>query len=397
MYVHWPTGVITVYKTDSFMAFAGGNVYNMDTNGFRLALKDAEDDPIGMPFPDTHRHNTTVLLGGIEYARILEILAPYTVTFDDTGGPWVCNLIGSNNNILDRANLTTVQIRSNNSAGLTQMQEIQYSSFENGVTVDVINGTSGTVYPSGTRRKPVNNLADAMVIANLYGFGTIYVIGDMVIDSGGNYSGMSFVGESKNKTTLTVSAESNVYKCEFYEAHVTGVLDGDSVLRDCLVDNLNYVSGFVERCVLAPGVIILGGSTTAHFLDCYSGVPGMGTPIIDMGGNGPPLALRNYNGGIELTNKSGNSSVSIDLNSGQVILSNTVTAGTVVVRGMGKLTNNSQGAIINRENLLDVPVLIIDTAEEVFNTQLGTSRPAGSFGEFLVKKVLTVAKFIGLK
>jgi hypothetical protein len=62
-------------------------------------------------------------LGGIEYARIIEILAPYTITFDDTGGAWVCNLIGSNNNILDKTNLTTVQVRSNNSAGLVQAPE----------------------------------------------------------------------------------------------------------------------------------------------------------------------------------------------------------------------------------------------------------------------------------
>jgi len=93
MLIDWATGVITVYKTDSFMTWAGGSIYDMDTNLFHLALKDKEDDVIGMHFPDTHRHNTKVLLGGVEYARIIEILPPYTITFDDTGGAWVCNLL----------------------------------------------------------------------------------------------------------------------------------------------------------------------------------------------------------------------------------------------------------------------------------------------------------------
>jgi len=36
-------------------------------------------------------------------------------------------------------------------------------------------------------------------------------------------------------------------------------------------------------------------------------------------------------------------------------------------------------------------------ADEILNSQIGTSRPTGSLGEFLAKKVLTIAKFIGLK
>ena len=36
-------------------------------------------------------------------------------------------------------------------------------------------------------------------------------------------------------------------------------------------------------------------------------------------------------------------------------------------------------------------------ANEILNSSIGTSRPVGSLGEFLVKKVLTVLKYIGLK
>lgn len=38
-----------------------------------------------------------------------------------------------------------------------------------------------------------------------------------------------------------------------------------------------------------------------------------------------------------------------------------------------------------------------EIADEILNSQISTSRPTGSLGEFLAKKVLTVAKFIGLR
>jgi hypothetical protein len=52
--------------------------------------------------------------------------------------------------------------------------------------------------------------------------------------------------------------------------------------------------------------------------------------------------MRNYNGGIKIINKTGAEAISIDLNSGQIVLSSTtVTNGTIVVRGVGKLIDES--------------------------------------------------------
>jgi hypothetical protein len=114
--INWGTRVITVYRTDAFMTDLGGNVYEMDTNAFRLALKDEEDSPDGMDAPDTHRHNTTVTVGGVTLAHVLEIINGYTITFDDD--QYAVNLKNTNNNIPDVTNVNQVSIRSFNSAGL---------------------------------------------------------------------------------------------------------------------------------------------------------------------------------------------------------------------------------------------------------------------------------------
>jgi hypothetical protein len=228
-----------------------------------------------------------------------------------------------------------------------QQAEIEYASFGGGVTLDVVNGGAGTDYPRGTLQQPVNNLTDAMTIATERGFNTIHVLGDLTIDTSGDYSGMIFIGESQSKTLLTISAGANVLNCEFYDAAIGGILDGNARLKNCLVNNLDYIHGFVESCVLSAGTIVLGGSEMAHFLNCWSGVPGTDTPIIDMGGSGQELSFRNYNGGIKIINKTGIESVSLDINSGHVILDSTVTNGDIVVRGVGHLTDNSVGTTVD--------------------------------------------------
>lgn len=63
----------------SFLTLISGTSYSLDTNAFHLALKDWEDSEDGVVMPQTHNHNTVVTLGGIQYARIIEMRAPYKI------------------------------------------------------------------------------------------------------------------------------------------------------------------------------------------------------------------------------------------------------------------------------------------------------------------------------
>jgi len=119
--VDWGTKVISIPQ--SYLTPKGGSVYEMDVDTFRLDLKSLETSEEGMIFPDTHKHNTEVVLGGITYARFIEIINGYTVTFED--GQYIVNLVGANNNILDVANLNQVSIRPSNSAGLITVATAQ--------------------------------------------------------------------------------------------------------------------------------------------------------------------------------------------------------------------------------------------------------------------------------
>lgn len=112
--VNWPTRVISVPQ--AYLTHITGNRYELDVDQFRLDLRSLEDDPEGMPFLRTHRHNTEVTLGGVVYARIVEIINNYTVTFED--GSYIVELVGANNNILECTNYNSVSVREKNSAGL---------------------------------------------------------------------------------------------------------------------------------------------------------------------------------------------------------------------------------------------------------------------------------------
>jgi hypothetical protein len=125
--VDWGTGVISIPRTDMLLVQSvPTEIRQLDIDAFRLELKDLEDFE-GMTYSDTHSHNTTVDVGGVSLARVVIILDPYTITFED--GLYQVNLVGANSNISDKTNLNQVGLRSANSAGLTFSQEILDQSF----------------------------------------------------------------------------------------------------------------------------------------------------------------------------------------------------------------------------------------------------------------------------
>lgn len=387
--VNWPTGEIYVPKSDlTLVQLNPIEIRELNINWFRLELKALEDDLEGIGFPKTHTHNTEVQLGGLTYARVVEILHPYTITFED--GPYAINLVGANSNIGDVINFNQVSVRSSNSGGLISNSAIEYSSFNGGVTVDVVNGKSGTVFPSGTPQQPVNNIPDAKLIATYRGFNKLYIIGDIILDDETNLTDMIIEGQNANLTAITVNPIAIVINCEFREAVITGTLDGGCIIRDSIIYDLRYVNGVIFNSMLNPGTIHLDGGAAGHFISCYSGVPGLSTPTIDLGESGQALAMRNYAGGIKLINKAGSDSVSVDMASGQVILDSTITNGDIVVRGVGQLFNYSNGATVYSDGLISKKTV----SSAILDTNITTYDSVGSVGAMLANTAYNGTVFI---
>jgi hypothetical protein len=145
VYIDWKNKIIFVPKVyTTLVQSVPSEIRSMDLNAFRLKLKDLEDDPEGMPFLDTHKHNTTVSLGGIELARVIEIINGYTVTFEDD--KYAVNLVGANSNVGDVVNVNQVSVRSSNSAGLVNnisTQEVSNAVWNANIADHNITGSFG--------------------------------------------------------------------------------------------------------------------------------------------------------------------------------------------------------------------------------------------------------------
>jgi hypothetical protein len=114
--INCATKVIYVPKTYLTEDPPASNLYELDVDQFRLELKDWEDSDIGMAMPDTHRHNTTVTLSGVIYARTFEIINGYTVEFEN--GTYSVKCVGANHNLGDVKVVNSVSLIIGNSAGM---------------------------------------------------------------------------------------------------------------------------------------------------------------------------------------------------------------------------------------------------------------------------------------
>jgi len=113
------TKVITIPQAD--LTFVSGNLYELDTNQFR---KDVFDLLASEPYiwmPDAFTHNGEVTVAGTTFARTLEFINGYSITFENN--TYSVRLAGSNNNIFDVENgilnpSGNVTVIGQNSAGL---------------------------------------------------------------------------------------------------------------------------------------------------------------------------------------------------------------------------------------------------------------------------------------
>jgi hypothetical protein len=355
-----PQYIINVPRLDMLDVTGGGptEIRQLNIDSFRRDLDDLMDDDIGIVFETTHVHTPPLTVAGVTLARVVEILDPYVVQFENL--TYNVNIVGGNSNISDKTVKNQVGVNTANSAGLQDPFALQFSAFANEVAIKANSGLTGTTFPLGTRSFPVNNLADALFIANERGLNTFRIIGNFTIATTDFSNGFTFKGDNPQTTTITINASSNVTNCEFSDATVQGTLDGSNIIRNCDLLDVAMFNGTIYECGLG-GTVTLGTGSVAEIIDCFSNVAGGGpglTPTIDCGGAaGTDLLMRDYHGGLTLANCSAAIVASIDISSGRIIFNSNITAGDFTVRGICAVTDNSTGAAVINDLTLTTEVL----------------------------------------
>ena len=118
MTINWATKEIFIPQSDQ--SFVSGTFYTYDTNAGRIAMNVLNASEDGMVFPDINSHNTEVTIVGAVYAKTIEIINGYNITFENIASS--VQLEGSNNNMWDIGggilNQNLVQVIPTNAAGL---------------------------------------------------------------------------------------------------------------------------------------------------------------------------------------------------------------------------------------------------------------------------------------
>ena len=345
--VNWSTDqVISINKVDMVLVQSTPvEVYQLNANTLFTALKDLEATQEGMPWTDTQRNNSPVTLGGITYARILEIIEPYTITFEDD--QYAVDVVGANTNILDRTNPNQVSVRSNNSAGLVGTRELQNLSFEDSrIWINTFTGQAGTTFPIGTPAAPVSNFADADQIETERNLPPRFSLFGTLSLTTGTLTFHDFLGAGADVSVISIGSGIDTTGLVVEQVTLSGDISGPISARNSRFGTITGFSGSLNGVSLGGNVTVDAANTNLVSLrDSHSSIPGTGRPILDVNGANCDVILDNYSGGIEIRNFNQGNSMTINASACSVRIHPSCTSGVIKIRGDFALENNASGNV----------------------------------------------------
>lgn len=227
------------------------------------------------------------------------------------------------------------------------------------VWLDTVDGTAGTTpFVHGVADLTTNTLANAITIATELNLRRLHLISGSSITLtsafpyhilGDNYTlalgGQDIAGAIFEK----FGPVSGIATGSGTPPVFNGGPIGNVTLPPCVILNAGFT-----------GTLTVGSAGDYLLADCHSQVAGSGTPVIDFGAIGSTnMSIRRWSGGLTLNNVAAGDTISVDAVSGGTA-SIDGTGGTVHVRGMIKVVDNSSGAVtivqtqaLNRETISD--------------------------------------------
>lgn len=221
------------------------------------------------------------------------------------------------------------------------------AAYMTGVWVDTVGGgaAGSVVGVNGLQTNPVDNITDALLLANALGIRSFKLRGPITLNAafpraiweavagGGTLDPAGFDVGGGIFIRVGLTGNVNVATGDIF-GFQTSLLGPVSGLTGVLVD-----PGLTGTITAGAGVLTIASGASI--------VPGVSTPIIDLNGVAS-LNLRNYSGGLDLRGSTApGQNSSVEIVAGQVILDASNTAGIIAVRGWPDLFNNSAGATVN--------------------------------------------------
>jgi hypothetical protein len=214
-------------------------------------------------------------------------------------------------------------------------------------------GTTGTTYPVGTAFQPVNNLSDAITIAQERNINELRIYGpiDFDVDLNDSYE----VRGGNIRDVIDIKGV-NLNGCTFRQCILKGSFNGDVAFDNCLIEDgfsgiTNGPVNIYAQHTGLQGKFYLPENSNITMVDSFSQIPGNASPEIFLG-NDISLNMRRYSGGLAFYDCDTGTTVTVEYTAGNCRLLSGNTAGEIEIRGIAKLTDQSSGTTIGTLGLL---------------------------------------------
>ena len=283
---------------------------------------------------------------------------------------------------------TQILLTSSSSATLQELSAIQFSSFENCVTINVTSPYSGTDFPVGTPATPVNNLVDAQAIAAARGFEIIRVVGDLTVGATESLSGYKVHGGGASinapRTTITLTAGCTTSNTFFYDAKIQGVQGGETIYVNCVIGNITNTHCQFDHCALIGPTQLyysVAGwllNHTTDLQDCHTSYTQF---VVDYNNSPMNQVYSNFTGKIKFTNITNADTVVVIRAAGaEITLDSTCTSGRIEIYGSAEIIDNSTGIVIERDGLTSMYTQTAAVPVAVWNVLTTGNSNASTFG-----------------
>jgi len=352
-YTFYPTPTGTIIEVD--LPYTDVSIQELINE-----IRDWEDDLDNMEWPKLVDGAGKEDLGGGTAVGITLSLRDCKLKFADRPGPdWVvCNVGGGNLvatsgdlvtyvNPIEPSSYVTVTKTSSSSATLSTV-ELESLYYRGAVNIDNLIGETGTVFPLGTESNPVNNIADARVIADYYGFKTYNLKGMYVLDQ--DYNHWNFYGKNSILEDIIVVAGQNIQGASFDELIVTNYISGGNVqAQKCFFSNVTGFDGIIYEGALSGCTTVASGGTIMAKGTSIMGNPG----CINLAATGAGV-VANFEGDVEIMYATADNEINMSMSYGDVIISPTCSGATFEVGGFGEVYNYGTGCTVINTTLTDV-------------------------------------------
>jgi len=240
---------------------------------------------------------------------------------------------------------TQIVRTSSSSATLQNQTTLEYSTFDGGVHIDVVNGIAGTDGLIGNESEPVNNVPDAKTIADFRGFKQLYIRGTVTVGASESITGYKVKGEGPSISILSVVAGAATGDVSYEDLCIIGDISGAGFLDNCHIETTSGLGcttadSYLRNCVFRDATLTIRADNTMNISIINTGQgDASGVPILDLNNSVGSVSISGWGGQLLIKNIGG--AVIFGGDSAHLIIDASCNAGSIMVHGVVRIEDNS--------------------------------------------------------